>query len=516
MPDAVQPLRRENFRLHGFDQLLDPLDAALASVAVRGGEPSAPLIEDAIFLPAMKVGLHRFEGALLTGAGQPIPQALAERRLSRIGDQVLGALHQPVPLAPEQVVDEDVIYLGWYFDHFGHFLLESLARTWILPRLDPTTKVVFHHERGEAPAGITRQLLELLGIPPERVLFPETQTRLRRVIVPEPLYEIATAGHRRMPEPYRRIAAALGAHDTPTTQPVYLSRRLLSSRQRPIIGEFELEEVCRENGFLVVHPEMMTLADQVRLVNRHQDIFAAAGSAAYLPLFSHAPPRLHVLTAGVPFADYFLIPHLAGITASYVNCLDGGNRQAAHYLPQLVDMRAFASYLDMVGMLKRQLRSSLAGRIEDLQPAYDEAWFYKFLRHGSRLEPLPPALAAEASLRARSSWPLSWTLARQLLKHEPDRVDSLIQQFVDLVTTESDVDRLIYYRDDIANGVGQMLRHCSSATAARLAAVLADRFLVHPDPTAEPARRAGRRSRPEVSEPRTTEQGVLSAPNTPS
>ncbi len=326
--DPNTPLTRDDFPLVGFDDLLGPLDEMLSSVEIRRGEPRAPVITDAVFVPAMKVGLHQFEGALLTADGQPIPQARSERRNSRQGDITLGALSERVELEPEQTIEEEVIYLGWYFDHFGHFLLESLARTWVLPQLDPKMKVVFHRERPDPPGGTTRLMLELLGIPPERILFLDQQTRLRRVIVPEPRYEISHAAHTWLARPYHQIARAVLGDDTGdiTDQPLYLSRRLLSSRQRPIIGEFELEEVCRDNGFLVAHPETMTLPDQIRLVNRHREIVTSAGSAAYLLLFALDPGRLHVLTTDLPFVDYFLIPKVAGIPASFVNWLAGGDR----------------------------------------------------------------------------------------------------------------------------------------------------------------------------------------------
>ena len=511
---AVGRLHPTDFTLHGFDHLLAALEQTLQSVVIRGDELQAPTVADAIFIPAMQTGAHFVEGALLTGDGQPIPQARAERRGFGPGDLTLGSLSQPVPLAPEQVIDEDVVYLGWYFGHFGHFLLESLARTWILSDLDPATKVVFHRERPVAPTGITRQMLDLLGIPPERILLPETQTRLRRVIVPEPLYEISVAAHERMPEPYRRITAAVGARDAPAAQPVYFSRRLLPSRQRPIIGEFELEEVCRENGFLVVHPEMMTLVDQIRLVNRHQDIFTSAGSAAYLSLFALGAPRLHVLTANIPFVDYFLIPNVAKLEATFVNCLAGDDRRDGHLMAQLVDMTVVADYLESVGLLTRWVRTSLAIQSAALQPAYDEAWFYKWLWLTMDTATSDLALEATATRLAQSSWPLSWALARYCLVHDPGRIDHLIRQFVDLAANETGIDRLAHYRKDIAQTAKQLLQHCSPATAARLIDILYERFDIGPAPTSAPGAKR-RRLRPrKLVAPTAQEQAIIEEPAT--
>ena len=43
----------------------------------------------------------------------------------------------------EHEIDEEVVYLGWLFDHFGHFLMQSLARIWFLTEVSPSVRVIF-------------------------------------------------------------------------------------------------------------------------------------------------------------------------------------------------------------------------------------------------------------------------------------------------------------------------------------------------------------------------------------
>jgi capsular polysaccharide biosynthesis protein len=490
---ASRHLRPEDFTFYGFDDLQPALAETLAPLQIRSGAPAAVTVENAVYVPTVEVAPHQFEGGLLTADGQPIPEALAQRRKSRWGSRVLGELPPSVALDPERAIDEDVVYLGWYFDHFGHFLLESLARTWILPALDPALPVVFHTQRRSTISGPTLDILELLGVGRDRILTLDPQTRLRRVIVPEPLYEISHAAHERMPEPFRRIAAQLAPRDAPTGQPLYLSRRLLSSRQRAIVGELAMEEVMRENGFLVVHPETMILADQLRLVNRHRDVFTSAGSAAYLPLFAERPSRLHLLTAGIPFQDYFLVPAVGGIDAHYANCFAGGDRLSVHYAPLRVEMDKVAGYLDATGFLKRRLRASLSTRALDLSAAYEEARLYRYLMTEGRTTALPTTIEADALERAPSSWPLSWALAWHFLGQEPERASQFVGQFINLAAKETDVDRLAHFQDDIARGIGQMARQSPPELAERLTTVARDRFQV--DPAEARRRQAERRAR---------------------
>ena len=97
--------------------------------------------------------------------------------------------------------------------------------------------------------------------------------------------------------PFREVADALAADVKPSEQPLYLSRRRLTSRQRPVVGEPELEELLRDNGFAIAYPETMTIEDQVRLINSHADIFSSLGSAAHSILFALGKPRLHLLAS---------------------------------------------------------------------------------------------------------------------------------------------------------------------------------------------------------------------------
>lgn len=489
---AWTPLQLGDFTFYGFDDLIQPLEDSLHRVGIRHGEPMARLVEDAVFVPASARDEGGYEGALLTHDGQAIASAQERRGAGAFGDRIIGRLRQPVTIAPEQVVDEEVVYLGWCYKHFGHLLLNSLARIWVLEQLDPSIKVVFHIEKRSNLTGMTVQMLEAFGVPIDRILLldADTQTLLRRVIVPEPLYEVSSAAHERMGVPFRQVAAPL-VHDAGVSdQPVYLSRRLLPSTNRPIAGEFDLEEVLRENGFLVVHPETMTLVEQIRLVNRHRDIFTSAGSAAYLSLFAVQPSRIHLLTSGVPFQDYFLVPKVASVGASFSNCFAGDNRPSHFYLPPMVVMDRVADYLQSLGLLRRRLRADLLTRHRDFRSDYEEARLYTELQHRSRGERLSPEIEGEALILASSSWALAWGLACYYARHDPARIEQLVQQFIALVSTEADGNRLISVRPHIESYMRRIVRTCRPPTAARLANVLADRFNLDLD---QPRERADRR-----------------------
>jgi capsular polysaccharide biosynthesis protein len=489
-PQSFRALQPSDFSFHGFEHLTAELEETFRDIGIRGDPLASQVVEDAIFVPTTKVpavdygpGRSKFVGSLVTRDGQGVDFAQARRRTLRWGPIVRGGpVEQVVERAtvpPRREVDEEVVYLGWLTSHFGHFLSESLSRTWFLDEVDPSVKVVFHRKKGYAPSGNIEQILAAFGIPPERLLLLDEPTLLRRVIVPEPAHELHWLIHERAPRRFRQVAERIADGVLPSEQPVYLSRRLLPGHSRQIVGEFEFEEVLRENGFRIAYPETMSFRDQVKLFNQHTDIFTSAGSAAYSVMFSLNQPTLHFTTAEIPRQDYFLLPAVVGAAASYCNCFNRGGRPAIKTTPLLAELPRLVEYLDMRGFLKRRLRASLAAtHTSRLQIEFDEAWFCAMVRDVPIGEVLPADTEEEALTRARASWPLTWVLAHYRTMRDSTQVDGLVRQFIDLVCAEHDVSRLARYHDDIESMAPRVVRKCGPDVAARLTSALSERFLV--------------------------------------
>ena len=287
VPREYRALAPDDFSFFGFDDLDDWLERRLQNVEIRGGTPQVSIVENAVY----------------------VPQRVAQKKGSQRAEVVKSLLESSAVAYDhyEHEIDEEVVYLGWRFDHFGHFLMQSLARTWFLTEVSPSVRVLFDppHRAWGQPTGWVHRMLEAFGVPPERILILNAPTRLRRLIIPEPLFEPrgvahdhVVRAHEAMARPYQAVAKRLAGDTTPSEQPLYLSRRRLPPSQRTIVGEGDLEEVLRANGFRIAYTETMTFEDQVRLVNEHADIFSNAGSAAHNVLFALHEPRLHLLTNG--------------------------------------------------------------------------------------------------------------------------------------------------------------------------------------------------------------------------
>jgi len=84
----------------------------------------------------------------------------------------------------EITIDEDVIYLGYFFSHWGHFLVDLSVRYWAIPGLNNNLiKVAYIGE--EDISGNYLEFLKLLGVDETQVMHITTPTRFKNVYIPE-------------------------------------------------------------------------------------------------------------------------------------------------------------------------------------------------------------------------------------------------------------------------------------------------------------------------------------------
>lgn len=225
-------------------------------------------------------------------------------------------LKEPLRNIPRPQVDLDVptqhlpgswLYGGRLAPHFGHFLTESLGRLWALDDAGDIAGIVFqwHTQARNAPepsadartvSPIADRILNLLGIDcPVRLMYGDAT--VERLIVPTQLMALTSgrqvAGHPR----FRRFAARLAAHPSIPTRPpglrLFVSRAGLENRHARVLMEHWLDEVFSADGYMVIHPEKLTLEDQISLYNSAQQIVFSEGSAIHLYALV-ARPEQHV------------------------------------------------------------------------------------------------------------------------------------------------------------------------------------------------------------------------------
>lgn len=185
------------------------------------------------------------------------------------------------------------IYLGPLLEHFGHFLLESLARLWFA-RAHPEQPVVWscRVEPG-APAQTQnplkawqRDMLEILELR-NPAIFVDAPVRFERLIIPELGYRFRSAFH---PEHVEALAAV--PHRPEPGRRLWLSRRKLKRLQNRSMTDVEAR--LADLGWTILYPETLPFPQQVAELAAAERVAGEQGSAFHSLVFLRDPEKLRV------------------------------------------------------------------------------------------------------------------------------------------------------------------------------------------------------------------------------
>lgn len=231
------------------------------------------------------------------GAWLPDSAALVEglftRRLRTVREDpaspilLVSASHYLVGLggtAPAQPARPAVL-LGSHANYY-HFLIDHVSRLAVLDAVGvPWRERVLVVDDELLP--FQREIFGLLGIGPDDLLAvaPSALPAFERLAVPMPLVRGGQESHpllvRWMREQLVRKGAAGAAGGPPVR--LYVSRA--RAQRRRILNEDEITSWLVQQGFMVIHPEDLSVAQQIELFSRATHVVAPGGAALTNMLF---------------------------------------------------------------------------------------------------------------------------------------------------------------------------------------------------------------------------------------
>ncbi len=233
-----------------------------------------------------------------------------------------GRIHQPADLVePVERFDAETIFAGHLQDHFGHFLLEGLARLWHA-KAHPALPIAWIGDGRYQPWQI--QVLDLLGIR-NAPIFISRPTAIRRLIVPEAGYVVQTRFEPWHAEflgvfPNRPVAAG---------KKVWLSRSALPETSGNIVNQREIESRLSKAGWSILHPQLLSITDQLACIADAERIAGISGSAFHsFVLMSRLEASIDIFLRGPRNQNYATIARVKGLrqrehTISSVAVTDG-------------------------------------------------------------------------------------------------------------------------------------------------------------------------------------------------
>lgn len=256
---------------------------------------------------------------------------------------------------PELTIDAPVVYSSIFFKHWGHFLIESLARLSVA-QADPELARLPSVFSWISPPKLRPQpiaaFFDVIGAPLVETSYPLT-VRLRRCFLPPPAFVnsgFATALHLTAP---LKVAERLITDTRGAARPAYFSRTRLASNSTgnaKTINETEFEAQLAERGVEIIHMQELPLAEQIRVVNRRRAIIGLWGSALHNILFSldgHGLSTFVLIRPHQPAFNFLLVDSIVGNRAHYLATLEFESSDA-----QRIDIEATLAYLADAGVFQ--------------------------------------------------------------------------------------------------------------------------------------------------------------------
>ena len=258
--------------------------------------------------------------------GQPIPASIHHRG---------GHAANPPPYAEAEVTwDGDFIYGGQLWDHFGHFLLEGLTRAWAFARL-PGPILWQRRAPHSTLLGWQQDILDRIGLGAREHRVIDRPVRVARLAVPE--QGLVT---RRFLHPWQEAVLAAHAYRAPRAgHRVWLSRSGLPARLARIEGETDIEAALAADHWTILHPETLSIAEQLAALETAEVIAGFEGSAFHgLVLGREVRARIVIFGRGAGInPNYQVIASAKGLDQRLVPLklehVEGQGRTASYRLP---------------------------------------------------------------------------------------------------------------------------------------------------------------------------------------
>lgn len=230
-------------------------------------------LADQRIAPHRIAGPGRFEMGVYGADGRVEPRSLLHRSYARGNRFCLGVAAAPEG-RPVRHFDR-AIYGGMLVDHFGHFLTESLARLWYAA-IAPDLPILLTLPRRMTEPRLEpwqAAILDLLGLR-DRVVPLTGLVSAGTVHVPDPGYEIQFTFAPEHADFLGRIR----------WQPVagrklWLSRAGVKGPNQP--AQTAIDAALRRDGWQVLHPETLSLPQQLALYASAERLAGEEGSALH-------------------------------------------------------------------------------------------------------------------------------------------------------------------------------------------------------------------------------------------
>ena len=219
----------------------------------------------------------------------------------------------------DQTIEHDertVVFLGEYATStWGHAHVSLLVRFWfcLSQNVDVDAYVIICEHPGQKNDNKPlNDFIRMAGFE-EKVIFIDRPTQFKRVIVPEPSFTRDWYSNQfcKTMNVIKRNALKEPIDFMETPEKIFLSRSHFERAKSAEGGLELLDDYFKENGFTIIYPEEISLAQMVRIMQNAKVCASESGSITFNTLFANANLEVIVIERIPLFSDGNLLTNLS-------------------------------------------------------------------------------------------------------------------------------------------------------------------------------------------------------------
>lgn len=224
-------------------------------------------------------------------------------------------------------VSKDAIFIGTLYSVFGHVITDDLKKLWFLQTekakqlLINGADIVYVSWHGLDLKSYVWHILSLAGVSQKNAIRIDSITKYKHIYVPDDSF-ISKGNILCYTKEFKSTINLLLQH-TPSdifksADKIYLSRTELKSWKD--YGEKDVENIFREKGYTIIHPEKLTFEKQISLYRNANEIVTTEGSISHMLLFCKPHTKVVILKKANYINDYqMMINALANIDVTFID-----------------------------------------------------------------------------------------------------------------------------------------------------------------------------------------------------
>lgn len=235
---------------------------------------------------------------------------------------------KPYEVCDIEQIDDIYIYIGCFHLCWGHAITDNLSKLWFLNTheckilLSNGAKIVYITGNNMSLPSWHKELFELANVELSTIHHVIKPIRCESVIIPDNSF-FRFDGSIKYSKEFKNIIDTIKSNAYlyfPPIEKLYLTRScIVDSREWG--NEKEIEEIFKNNGFVIVSPEKHSVREQISMFMNCKQLAAEEGSCSHNAIFCNNKTNVIVLRKA-NYVNKFtvVIGKMVGLKTLYIDC----------------------------------------------------------------------------------------------------------------------------------------------------------------------------------------------------